>query len=210
MKRRLFVFILAIFVAALPELVAAQGRGGASKPVKPSRPVTQVKTQKPAHTTTSASRKPSTSPRKTTTPGAVKKTTTAGTSAKSGKTTPTTTTTTTNTPTSGETTPPPALPKNPKLVERLQNLLPKGTDINKAAADFRNQGQFVAAVHVSNNLGIKFEDLKSRMVDDGMSLGQAVKKLRPEVDANQAVTTATAQANNDLGTTTAKNKRKPQ
>ena len=170
MKRTFALFVLAVFVAALPEFASAQGRGGANKPVKTSRPVTQVKTQKPS--------KPTAGPRKATAARAPK------------------------------TTPPPALPKNARLVERLQKLLPNGIDINDAAADFRSQGQFVAAVHASNNLNVPFEDLKSYMVDDGMSLGQAIKKLRPGVDAEQATTTATAQATADLGTTPAKARRK--
>jgi hypothetical protein len=192
MKRRFFVFVLAIFVLALPELTAAQGRGGANKPVKPSRPVTQMKGQKAARPTSTPTTKA-----KTTRPAKKTSTTTTGTTPTTG--TPTTT---------GETTPPPALPKNARLVEKLQNLLPKGTDMNEAATDFRNQGQFVAAVHVSNNLKIKFEDLKSHMIDDGLTLGQAVHKLRPGVDAEQATAAATAQANTDLGTTQVKNKKR--
>jgi sensor domain CHASE-containing protein len=48
-----------------------------------------------------------------------------------------------------------------------------------ASAGFRNLGQFVAAVNVSNNLGISFTELKTRMVTDGMSLGQAIQSVRP-------------------------------
>ena len=203
MKRIFALFVLAIFVVALPEFAAAQGRGGANKPVKPSRPVTQAKTQKPTRT--------STTPRSTASAPSTKKANTTTKTPATKTTTPATTTTTTTTTTPGRETAPPALPKNARLVERLQNLLPKGTDINDAASDFRNQGQFVAAVHVSKNLGINFDDLKSHMVDDGLSLGQAIHKLRPGVDAEQAVTTATAQANTDLGTTKtkAKSKRSP-
>lgn len=49
-----------------------------------------------------------------------------------------------------------------------------------ASAGFRNLGQFVAAVNVSNNLGIPFSQLKTRMVDQGMSLGQAIQDTRPQ------------------------------
>ena len=45
----------------------------------------------------------------------------------------------------------------------------------KASAGFKNLGQFVAAVNVSNNLGIPFSQLKTKMVDDGMSLGQSIQ-----------------------------------
>ena len=81
--------------------------------------------------------------------------------------------------------------KNPKLEARLLTLLPGVTDINAASQGFKNWGQFVAAVHVSNNLGIAFADLKARMtgVTPGtlpgttvqttpMSLGQAIQSFK--------------------------------
>jgi hypothetical protein len=52
-----------------------------------------------------------------------------------------------------------------------------------AAEGFRNLGQFVAAVNVSNNLGIPFTELKTKMVDDGMSLGQSIQALKPTSSA---------------------------
>ncbi len=74
------------------------------------------------------------------------------------------------------------LQKNTNLADKLEGRLPKGTNLMDAAEGFRNLGQFVAAVNVSNNLGISFTELKSRMVDDGMSLGQAIKAERNDVD----------------------------
>lgn len=96
-------------------------------------------------------------------------------------TTPTTTTSTT-TPTTTTTTLSPVqqkLLKNTNLASKLQSRLPAGTDLKTAASGFRNLGQFVAAVNVSNNLGIPFAQLKTRMVDQGMSLGQAIQDARP-------------------------------
>lgn len=46
---------------------------------------------------------------------------------------------------------------------------------------FRNYGQYVAATHVAKNLNIDFELLKIEMIDNKLSLGQAIKKLRPEL-----------------------------
>jgi hypothetical protein len=48
-----------------------------------------------------------------------------------------------------------------------------------ASAGFKNLGQFVAAVNVSNNLGLSFTQLKTKIVTDGMSLGQAIQAVRP-------------------------------
>jgi hypothetical protein len=67
------------------------------------------------------------------------------------------------------------LQKNTNLAAKLQTRLPAGTDLNTAAGGFRNLGQFVAAVNVSNNLGLDFTTLKTAMVTDGKSLGQAIQ-----------------------------------
>lgn len=71
------------------------------------------------------------------------------------------------------------LQRNTNLASKLQSRLPAGTNLTVASSGFRNLGQFVAAVNVSNNLGIPFWQLKRRMVDRGMSLGQAIQDTRP-------------------------------
>ena len=93
----------------------------------------------------------------------------------------TTTTTTTTTPTGTAIPLTPVqqkLQKNTNLAGKLQSRLPAGTDLNPAAAGFRNLGQFVAAVNVSNNLGLDFTTLKTAMVTDGKSLGQAIQSQK--------------------------------
>ena len=86
------------------------------------------------------------------------------------------------------------LEKNTHLATQLQGLFPPGTDLQLASSGFKNLGQFVAAAHVSKNLGIPFDQLKSRMVDNPtlqeagdspVSLGKAIKELRPEADASE-------------------------
>ena len=109
---------------------------------------------------------------KTTTSAKAASTTTTTTATGGGKTT-TTSTTGTLTPTQQK------LQRNTNLASKLQSRLPAGTDLMAASAGFRNLGQFVAAVNVSNNLGIPFSELKTRMVTDGMSLGQAIQDARP-------------------------------
>ena len=72
-----------------------------------------------------------------------------------------------------------------------------------AAAGFRNLGQFVAAVNVSNNLGIPFLQLKSLMVDRGMSLGQAIQQAKT-LQASAATSVANAavvQAEDEIAAT---------
>jgi hypothetical protein len=71
------------------------------------------------------------------------------------------------------------LAKNTNLASKLQARLPAGTNLMEAADGFRNLGQFVAAVNVSNNLNIPFDKLKADMVTKKMSLGQSIQDLRP-------------------------------
>jgi hypothetical protein len=88
---------------------------------------------------------------------------------------------------------------NPQLRSRLQEILP-GTNIDTASSGFKNKGQFIAAVHVSNNLGIPFDQLKDKMVSGDMSLGKAVQELRPDLskdEANREAKKAEAQSKRD-------------
>jgi len=91
-----------------------------------------------------------------------------------------------------------SVPKNPKLVEKLQPLLPSGLSVEKAADGFANQGQFIAAVHVSHNLGISFNDVKTKALSEGGSLGSAIHALKPSADAEAEIKHANQQAADDL------------
>jgi hypothetical protein len=94
------------------------------------------------------------------------------------------------------------LANNPQLSAKLQALLPAGTDLQTAAAGFKNLGQFVAAVHVSKNLGIPFDQLKTAMTGNPpMSLGKAIQSLDPSANAKAAVKTAEKEAHQDLEST---------
>ena len=116
---------------------------------------------------------------------------------KSGTTASVDTPTTTVTPT----TPTTQKVKNPKLESRLLALLPPGTTIQDASLGFKNWGQFVAAVHVSNNLGIPFADLKTSMTGltpgatvpttTPMSLGQAIQSLKGTTTAPDGTLSST-------------------
>jgi hypothetical protein len=94
------------------------------------------------------------------------------------------------------------LTQNTKLASKLQGLLPPGTDLQAAAAGFKNLGQFVAAVHVSKNLGIPFDQLKAKMIGPpSESLGKAIHQLDPSANAKAAVKTAEKQAHQDIEST---------
>ena len=71
------------------------------------------------------------------------------------------------------------LQRNVVLADSLRGRLPHGTDLNAAAGGCRRLELFVATVHASNNLEIPFSELKRRIVNDGMTLGQAIQDIRP-------------------------------
>ena len=94
---------------------------------------------------------------------------------------------------------------NSALASRLQSLLPAGTNLQTAATGFKNLGQFVAAVHVSHNLKIPFDQLKAKMTgSNSESLGHAVQDLEPNLTHKTVkadVKTAERQAKQDLEAT---------
>ncbi len=96
-------------------------------------------------------------------------------------------------------TPSDILSKNTKLSSNLEKLLPSGTTAQQACSGFKNLGQCVAAIHVSHNLGISFDDLKAKMTGDGAeSLGKAIGDLKPAADAKAEASKAQKQAKQDL------------
>jgi hypothetical protein len=102
------------------------------------------------------------------------------------------------------------LTDNKQLASKLSSLLPSGTNLQAAASGFKNLGQFVAAVHVSHNLGISFASLKCTELatkdacttmtgtttvtmtvpSKSSSLGQAIHTLRPAWTASDSKTAA--------------------
>ena len=91
------------------------------------------------------------------------------------------------------------LTDNTKLASKLQSLLPAGTNLQQAAEGFKNLGQFVAAVHVSHNLGIPFDQLKAKMMGPPKeSLGQAVHALKPDADSKSEASKANKQTKQDM------------
>ena len=91
------------------------------------------------------------------------------------------------------------LEDNTKLASKLQSLLPTGTNLQQAAQGFKNLGQFVAAVHVSHNLGIPFDQLKAKMIGPPKeSLGDAIHALKPTANAKEEAKKGEKQAKHDI------------
>jgi len=71
------------------------------------------------------------------------------------------------------------LQRNAIVRETVRTRLPEGSNLNAAAGGFRRLELFVATVNASSNLGLSFFELKRRIVNDGMTLGQAIQDMRP-------------------------------
>ena len=181
---------------------------GGPKSTTATTPTT--KTHGNPHTTATASGTPTggTTTATTTTSATTGTSTGTGTAATGTGTTATTTATPLN---------PIALKLQGKpLGDRIAKMLPPNMTLNRASSGFRNQGQFIAAVHVSQNLGIPFADLRAAMLGlprpgttpapnttlTPLSLGQAIQKLRPLANAPTEASHAETQARADLSTTT--------
>ena len=92
--------------------------------------------------------------------------------------------------------------RNPELKSKLESMLPAGENLKTAASGFKNEGQFIATLHVSKNLGIPFDQLKAKMMGSNppMPLGQAIHALKPnmsEKDVDKEIDKAEKEAKVD-------------
>ena len=104
------------------------------------------------------------------------------------------------------------LTKNPAIGGKIQTLT--GMSASQACTGFKNLGQCVAAAHVSKNLGITFDCLKSDMTGTApqstscpagtgtksMSLGKAIQTLDPQADHKAESKKGETQAQQDMKT----------
>lgn len=93
------------------------------------------------------------------------------------------------------------LTQNTKLSSNLQSILGSDVNLQDASSGFKNLGLFVAAVHVSKNLNIPFDQFKTTMSSNGWNLGKAIHSLDPSLSKKQvksAVGTAKRQAKADI------------
>jgi hypothetical protein len=202
----------------------------AGKPTTTGKPVTTTThstgkpttSGKPVATTTQVKGKPATTGKPTKTTSGKPTATTTTTTSSSGSTSKHTGSTTTTTTVSGTTATPlnpiaAKIASKPNLSTKINGMLPidpvtgvKMT-LDAASMGFKNQGQFIAALHVSQNLGISFTELKSHMVTvtPGVagqpatatqtgSLGQAIQASKKTANVTTEVERAEAQASADL------------
>ena len=103
-------------------------------------------------------------------------------------------------------------------MKKAQSVIGMDVDLNDATSGFKNFGQFIAAVNVSNNHQIAFADLKAAMTGidingepvvtpsttggttspSTMSLGQAMQKLKGVQNSEAVAQTALVQAEAEI------------
>ncbi len=103
------------------------------------------------------------------------------------------------------------LSKNPAISKKIQSLT--GMPASQACTGFKNLGQCVAAAHVSKNLGISFDCLRSDMTgaaplstskcpagtgNKSMSLGKAIQTLDPTADQKSESKRGETEAQQDM------------
>jgi hypothetical protein len=111
--------------------------------------------------------------------------------------------------------------QNKRLTARLQQsgVLAADGDVTTACATFKNLSECVAALHASHNTGLEFNcvradvtgvqtnaDLsgcKGTIGDKAVSLQEALKRLKPGIDAKSEAKSAEKQAQDDLKETKA-------
>src|SRR4051794_15835087 len=88
----------------------------------------------------------------------------------------------------------------PQLRNRVKSVLNPGSQLDLAAADFNSSEQFLTVAHAARNTSVPFMVLKDRVVNQGQSLTDALRELKPHVDAKAEAARARSEARSDLGT----------
>jgi hypothetical protein len=179
-------------VAATPHVQSPKTTG---KPTTTSQSAHVTRTGSTSSPTlTSTSSRPAQAPKTTGQPAAT------GKSAHSTKSGSTSSSSTTQTGPSTRLNPIAAkIASKPQLNARITAMLPKGMTLNQASRGFKNQGQFIAALHVSQNLGCDcFRQIKTDMTRKNMSLGQAIQDVKRTANTTVEVHRAETEADHDV------------
>ncbi len=106
--------------------------------------------------------------------------------------------------------------RNLLLTEKLheKGVLAGGTDVSTACATFKNLSDCLAALHASHNVKLDFNCIRADVTgvhtgadvsgckgpigDKAVSLHEALKRLKPEIDAKSEAKSAEKQAKDDL------------
>jgi hypothetical protein len=89
--------------------------------------------------------------------------------------------------------------EHPAVAHRLTPMLDRDVRVMDAARGFTDPILFAAVVHASDNLNVPFILLKERVLTRGSSLLDAIRAVRPNVDAGTEALRAYNQARRSVG-----------
>jgi hypothetical protein len=87
------------------------------------------------------------------------------------------------------------------LRDRVKAVLKPGAHLEIASADFGDSEEFITVAHAARNTDVPFMVLKDRVINQGQSLTEAIRDLKPELNAKAEATRARAEARSDLEAT---------
>ena len=87
---------------------------------------------------------------------------------------------------------------SPDLHDRLRKVLFKGTKVELAADGFRDGLQFATFAHAARNTMVPLVLLKHRVLNQGMTLAEAIHESKPDVDAIAEAARARDMAKSDI------------
>jgi len=86
-----------------------------------------------------------------------------------------------------------------ELAKRLKPVLNDTTPIDRVSREFQTVEDFAATLHASRNIHVPFPELKRLVVDEGMSLAEAIHEVKPAANASLEADLARSEARADLG-----------
>jgi hypothetical protein len=86
----------------------------------------------------------------------------------------------------------------PELRDRAKAVLNRGARLELAAADFDSSEQFMTVAHAARNTQVPFMVLKDRVLNQGQSLGEAIREFKPGLNVRAELARARAAARKDL------------
>jgi hypothetical protein len=100
--------------------------------------------------------------------------------------------------TKDDVTPVTVAPSTESVQRHARDLLSYGTDVKAAASGFTNAEQFMTVAYAAKNTAIPFVLLKHRVLTEGKSLADAIRELKPGIDATLEANRARLEARSEL------------
>ncbi len=84
------------------------------------------------------------------------------------------------------------------VLAHAKSILNRGTDVGMASDGFRDATEFVSVAYAARNTDIPFMLLKHRVLTEGLTLSEAIRASRPDLDVVREMDRARTKARADL------------